>query len=310
MKKFSAGLLLSLLSFGGCAQKGIDIKSSGGNKTLLWKISGNGLAQPSYLFGTIHMLCKEDAILSANMKKVINKADEIYFEVDMDNMLEMMMVAMTQMKMRDDTTLRDLLTKEEFEKVKTFFENRDSPIPFSMIETMKPFFAVSTLMEKGDLACESMAIMEQVIMTEAKEHGKEVKGLESMSYQAGILDSIPYKMQAQQLLSYIDDIEKNVNSGDNETKELMKAYNEQDLEKLETMINKNEIGMSNYADILLYNRNRNWVKKLKKLLPDQTLLIAVGAGHLPGTLGVIELLRKEGYKVEPIENKVSKLKEI
>ena len=132
----------------------------------------------------------------------------------------------------------------------------------------------------------------------------------SMSYQAGILDSIPYKIQAQQLLSYIDDLEKNDKTDDTEMKDMMKAYNEQDLEKLETMINKNEIGISNYADILLYNRNRNWVKKLKKLLPDQSLLIAVGAGHLPGTLGVIELLRKEGYKVEPIENKVNRQKEI
>ena len=56
--------------------------------------------------------------------------------------------------------------------------------------------------------------------------------------------------------------------------------------------------------------NRNWVKKLNELLPAKSLLIAVGAGHLPGSQGVIELLKKEGYKVEPVDNKVSRVKEI
>jgi uncharacterized protein YbaP (TraB family) len=60
----------------------------------------------------------------------------------------------------------------------------------------------------------------------------------------------------------------------------------------------------------LYNRNRNWVAKLKELLPEKTLLIAVGAGHLPGDQGVINLLRKAGYTVTPIENKISRAKEI
>ncbi len=309
MKRLSAGLLLGFLSFSGCAQDGIDIKSSGGTNTLLWKISGNGLKKPSYLFGTIHMLCKEDALLSSNMKKIISSADEIYFEVDMDNMMEMMLVAMTKMKMRNDTTLQDLLSKEDYQKVKDFFNNKESMLPFSMLETMKPFFAASTL-QQGELPCESMAIMEDVIMQEAKKKDKEIKGLETMSYQAGILDSIPYKLQAEQLVNYIENAGKPENEGDSETKEMLKAYNDQDLAKLEAMINKSDIGVSSFSDILLYNRNRNWVKKLKDLLPNKTLLIAVGAGHLPGSEGVIELLRKEGYKVEPVDNKLNKLKEI
>ncbi|HEX7847484.1 MAG TPA: TraB/GumN family protein, partial [Chitinophagaceae bacterium] len=90
MKRLSAGLLLGFLSFSGCAQKGVDIKASSNKNTLLWKISGNGLSQPSYLFGAIHMICNDDAVLSSNMKKIIQQADAVYFEVDMDNLMEML----------------------------------------------------------------------------------------------------------------------------------------------------------------------------------------------------------------------------
>ncbi len=61
--------------------------------------------------------------------------------------------------------------------------------------------------------------------------------------------------------------------------------------------------MSGYMDLLLYNRNRKWARELKKLLPGRSLLVAVGAAHLPGKEGVIELLRKEGYTVEPVKNR-------
>ena len=305
MKKWSAGLMLSLVSLASCAQKSEPPKAAN-NNTLLWKISGNGLKNPSYLFGTIHMLCSDDAILSSNMKKAISNADEIYLEVDLDNMMEMLTV-IPKMKMTGDTTLQDLLSKEDYEKVKNYFEARQSLLPFSMLETFKPILAASTL-EQGDLPCDESSAMEQVIMEAAKENKKTIKGLETMGYQASMLDSIPYKYQAQQLVSYIDNADKNEDS--KEMKEMLRAYNEQDLAKLEAMLLKTDAGISAFTDILLYNRNRNWVQKLKELMKNKSLVVAVGAGHLPGEQGVIQLLRKEGYKVEPVDNKLTKTKEI
>ena len=305
MKKWSAGLMLSLVSLASCAQKSEPTKAAN-NNTLLWKISGIGLKNPSYLFGTIHMLCSDDAILSSNMKKAISNADEIYLEVDLDNMMEMLTV-IPKMKMTGDTTLQDLLSKEDYEKVKNYFEARQSLLPFSMLETFKPILAASTL-EQGDLPCDESSAMEQVIMEAAKENKKTIKGLETMGYQASMLDSIPYKYQAQQLVSYIDNADKNEDS--KEMKEMLRAYNEQDLAKLEGMLLKTDAGISAFTDILLYNRNRNWVQKLKELMKNKSLVVAVGAGHLPGEQGVIQLLRKEGYKVEPVDNKLTKTKEI
>ena len=282
-------------------------QKSNADNTLLWKISGNGLKKPSYIFGTIHMLCKDDAVLSDSLKNVIKNVNEVYFEVDLDNMFEMLGV-MSKMKMKGDTTLQDLLSEADYEKVKNYFETKGSMLPFSMLEKYKPMLAASTL-QQGSFACETTAMMEQVIMEEAKQHKKSIKGLESMGYQASVLDSIPYKLQAEQLLSYIDNAEKGGDE-DKELTEMMNAYINQDLQKLEEMLMKSDPSISNYTDILLYNRNRNWVNKLKGLLSEKALLIAVGAGHLPGKEGCINLLRKEGYKVTPVKNVVSRLREI
>ncbi len=301
MKRFSALFFLGLVSLSALSQKGNE------ENTLLWKISGNGLEHPSYLFGTIHMLCAEDAALSSGFRKVIRECDEVYFEVDMDNLFEVF-GAMGKMKMLGDTTLRDLLSEADYKKVKSYFESKGSMLPFSMLETFKPMLAASSL-EQGALPCENTAMMEQVIMQEAKLYGKKINGLETMGYQAGVLDSIPYKLQAEQLVSYID----GANAGGKEDKqmqEMFEAYKNQDLKKLEALMVETDAGMAGFTDILLYHRNQNWVRKLKSLLPAHSLLIAVGAGHLPGEKGVINLLRREGYKVTPVENKPAKVREI
>jgi uncharacterized protein YbaP (TraB family) len=306
MKKIGVGFLWSLWALAGCAQQPAD-KLSPDDNTLLWRISGKGLQKPSYLYGTIHMLCADDAMLSNSLKNVIKKADEVYFEVDLDNLADMLAV-MTKMKMRGDTTLKDLLSEQEYDRVREYFETKGSILPFSMLQTFKPILALSTLQE-GSMECDRTAMMEQVIMQEAKKNSKRIKGMETMAYQAGVLDSIPYKLQAQQLVSYIDNINQN-KSEDKEMEEMMSAYKSQDLKKLEALMMKTDAGIGNFTDVLLYNRNRNWVEKLKRLMPEKSLLVAVGAGHLPGEKGVINLLRQAGYTVTPIVNQITSSKEI
>jgi uncharacterized protein YbaP (TraB family) len=301
MKKISSLVLMGLVGLSSFAQGNIT------DNTLLWKVSGNGLQKASYLFGTIHMICSDDANLSNNFKKAIRNSDEVFFEVDMDNLFEIF-GAMGQMKMKGDTTLKDLLSEADYKKVKSYFETKNSLLPFSMLETFKPMLAASTL-EEGSMPCERTTMMEQVIMKEAKENNKKINGLETMSYQAGVLDSIPYKLQAEQLVGYIENIGKN-NKEDEQIKEMFRAYKQQDLKRLESLMVESDAGMASFTDILLYHRNQNWVKRLKTLMTEKALVVAVGAGHLPGEKGLIELLRKEGYKVEPIENKISDSKEI
>jgi uncharacterized protein len=306
MKIAGLSIALALLSLTSCAQSKGKVKKetvkSNPENTLLWQISGNGLEKPSYLFGTIHMICKDDAVLSDSLKAAIKQSDAVYLELDMDNMFEML-GAITKMKMRGDTTLDDLLTPEEIKRVEAYFEKENSMLPFSMLKTYKPFLAASML-TKNAVPCEGAMAMEQVIMEEAKLQKKDIKGMETMAYQLSIFDTIPYKLQAQQLLQYIDTAK--ADSDDKMLEELMENYKKQDLVKLEKMMNQSDMGLANFTELLLYNRNRNWVKKLKTLLPGKTFVIAVGAGHLPGENGVINLLRKEGYTLKPVENKMKK----
>jgi len=298
MKRFGTLFLFSLLAVGSFAQKGAQ------SKTLLWKVTGNGLVKPTYIFGTIHMLCKDDANLGPQLTKAIGEADKVYLELDMDNLFEMFGV-MNKMKMRNDTTLSDLLSKEEYEKVKTYFEEHSSMLPFSVLETYKPMVASSMLMEQGFAGCGEKVAMEQLIMEEAKKNGKSINGLETMAFQMGIFDSIPYKVQAAGLLKAISGSDKS-NEADKEFEAMLNAYKAQDLEKLGAIITASDDEMMQYQDLLLFNRNYNWVAKLQKLMPEQSLVVAVGAGHLPGEKGVLNLLRKAGYTVSPVENDMRK----
>lgn len=339
MSKWMLVLLCISMALISCAQNGTTKTAPASENTLLWKISGNGLEKPSYLFGTIHLLCTDDAVLSENMKSAIKNADEVYFEVDMssmmmlsggglnmdnpDKLMEMMntlskdpgklmeiMQAMEKMKMNGDTTLQDLLSVADYNKVKKFFNEKSPMIPFEMIETFKPILAVS-IVQEGDMPCENATMMEQVVMNEAAKNKIKTNGLETLSYQAGIMDSIPLELQAKELLAYVNGAQGDDKAGKSEeSNELWKAYNDQDLKKLENLMLKGDAGLMNYSEVLLYRRNENWVKKLKTLMPGKSLVIAVGAGHLPGDRGVIDLLRKAGYTVTPVENKLIKEKTI
>jgi uncharacterized protein len=295
-------ILVSMLAAALCITAGAQSKTKNDNNTLLWRISGKGLSQPSYLFGTIHMLCSSDVDLSDSLRSAIRNVNEVYLELDMDNIMELMGV-MSKMKMNGDTTLADLLTPEEYIKVKSFFKDRPSVIPFSLLEKYKPMLAASSLME-SDMNCDNPVSMEQLIMADAKEKRKKVRGLETMAYQLSIFDSIPYKVQAQQLVSYIDNYGKNNDKA--QYQELISAYLSQQLDKLGEISQKDDMGIENFMDLLVWRRNQAWVKKLNGILADKSVVVAVGAGHLPGDKGLISLLRKAGYTVEPVANNMLK----
>lgn len=277
-------------------QKPAGKKADKSPKTLLWEISGNGLREPSYLFGTMHVLCADEASISDNLKSVIGRARKVYFEIDMDDMTEMM-GALKYVKMNDGVKLSDLLTKDEYARVEAYFKKSKTPMPLSMINRFKPMF-VSSLLGEQQMECPQKEGMEQLIMKEASKKDKTIMGLESVQFQATLFDSIPYETQAKELLNYIDSIDNYKKS----TSEMVAVYKSQDLEKLDSMVRKSDPSLNSYMDLLLYGRNRKWVQQMPNIMMEGTLLFAVGAGHLPGEQGVINLLRQKGFTVKPIAN--------
>ncbi len=293
--------VLAAFGFAACSSSSktsvAPVAASTTSNTLLWKISGKNISSPSYLFGTMHMICANDIELSDSLKNAIAHSDKVYLELDMDDMFQML-GAMSHMTMQHDTTLSDLLSPDEYKKVKQFFDEKGGLMPFSMLEKFKPLLIESMIMEQSS-QCENMIIMEQLVMTEAKNSDKEIKGLETMDYQLGIFDKIPYKLQAQQLVKLIN--QGDSAKDDDEMRILTDAYRKQELDKMDELTKKDP-SIENFTDILLYDRNINWANKLSSLMGKNSLVIAVGAGHLPGERGVINLLRKAGYKVEPVKN--------
>lgn len=273
--------------------------------TLLWKISGKNLAKPSYIFGTMHMICANDIELSDSLKNAIRNSDKVYLELDMDDMWQMMS-AMMHMNMKGDTTLSDLLSPEDYKKVKAYFKEHSSMIPFSLMERYKPLLVESMIMETSS-ACDNMIVMEKLVMDEAKQNDKDIKGLETFDYQLGIFDKIPYKLQAEQLVKMVDDANSGKTDDENEIKVLTDAYRKQEINKMDELT-KDDPSIGGFTDILLYDRNANWAKKLQDLMQSNSLVVAVGAGHLPGKKGVLNLLREAGYTVEPIKNEMIKKK--
>lgn len=265
--------------------------------TLLWQVSGNGLKQPSYLFGTMHLMCAADTRLSETLKTVIKESDEIYFEIDMDNFMEML-GAMKYLKMNGNKKLQDFLTAEEYQKVKDYFTKNPGIMTLEMMQYFKPYFISSMISEKA-MACVNDGGMEQSIMEESKQYKKEIKGLETVAFQASVFDSIPYELQAKELVKYLDSADQNIEN----TKELIAVYKSQNLKKIQELTEKEEGSTSQFMDLLLYNRNTDWVQKINNIMPAGKVLFAVGAAHLPGEKGLINLLKKKGYTLKPMDNR-------
>ena len=286
-----------MILFLGCkAQPETSFTVQKNNNSLLWKISGNGLTKPSFLFGTFHLLCKEDINFSNQLRKAVSDCGEIYMELDMDDP-STMLSAMMYMNMRGDTSLSDLYTSKEYERLKSYFSDT-LKMPLALLQKTKPYFLVALLYPRM-MNCSSPAGVEEELVKLAKEDKKEIQGLETMQFQASVFDSIPYQWQAKELLKNIDSF--SVNKTEFET--MLDFYKNQEMDSIKTMIGKSEFGSDKYDDLLLNNRNKKWVTKLDTIMKNESVFVAVGAGHLVGKQGLISLLKKQGYTVEPLENK-------
>jgi len=279
------------------AQSNTDrLKTNKDDNTLLWEISGNGLKTPSYLFGTFHMLCKDDINFSKPFIQAVKKSKEIYLEMDMDDPATLFGGLML-MNMKEGKKLKDLYTDDEYKRVSDYFKD-SLQTPIGVFQTMKPYFIVAMLYPKM-MPCKSISGVEEEIMKLAKENKKPISGLESMAFQAAIFDSIPYKTQAGELLKAIDSMAKSRIYFDS----MIIAYKNQQMNEIENLLTSTEFGVEENQDLLLDKRNKNWVAQLKNIMKKEPVFVAVGTGHLIGKTGLIALLRKEGFKVRPLENK-------
>ncbi len=277
------------------AQKPVPLTKNANDNTLLWEITGKNLKKPSYIFGTFHLLCKDDIHFSANLLQAVKNADEVYFEMDLDDPKNTL-GGMFFMNMQNGKTLKDLYSEQEYEKVNKFFKD-SLKMNISFFNKMKPMM-LEALLYPRMMPCKTPSGVEMELLSIVKKEKKEVKGFETIEFQSGIFDSIPYDVQAKALLKDIDSTEKYKAY----FVKMMNIYKAQQLEGINNIISDTSFGTGENNDALLKNRNENWVKQLKLIFKKNNIFMAVGAAHLTGKDGVIALLRKEGYTLHPIEN--------
>lgn len=304
---FKINLLLSMLALASCsANKNLAQTQAAAkdtyqllDKSLLWEISGNGLKKSSYLFGTIHLIGKEDFFFPKSLEDKISLAERATFEIDMDDMssMESMFKIIGKAFMKDGMTLKDLVTEKEYEAIETHF--KDKGLPLQLLDRMKPMLlATFASMDMGDGGMADTKSYEMEIFAKVNEQNKPSDGLESVEDQLALFDSIPYKAQAQMLVESI----KASNKENEEYKMLIDLYKKQDIETLAKIsVDEKDSGIGGYADLFLYQRNKNWIPHFSRMMNEKSTFFAVGAGHLGGPQGVIQLLKKAGYKVTPIK---------
>ncbi|WP_113922538.1 TraB/GumN family protein [Cognataquiflexum aquatile] len=261
-------------------------------KSLLWKISGNGLKENSYLFGTIHMICK----------------DQFYMDERIENALASSKVLAMELNMADPNLMAEmqkLSVNPGFANIKGEFSAEQASALDKFLTTsygagldqlgiLKPFVLSSMVLVKM-LPCTEQSSYELFLTEKAKEKSKTVKGLETVAFQMGVFDQIPQKLQIDELGKMVTNPE-----GMEEFDKLVGAYLDQDLDRLYDLITENDM-FREYGNLLLEDRNKNWIPKIEEMVKEQTTFIAVGSGHLGSETGVIALLRKAGYTVEAIK---------
>lgn len=294
--------ILYLLSFTSCktTKKVTDNTDSAElTNALLWEMKVDGVEQPSYVYGTIHMIDKESYFLPDGTLSAIESTQKMIFEIDIAEMSDMsaMMGIMGKIFMKDNKTLSDLITKAEYEIVTDHF--KDLGLPMMMLEKIKPMFLSAfaygdmdpTSMQSGDIKSYEMEFYEM-----AKSRNMATGGLETIDFQISVFDSIPYEAQAKMLVETI----KAGDTDNDEFKIMTDMYTAQNINAMVSMISDEESGYADYEDILLVKRNKAWIPQMIENAKLQPTFFAVGAGHLAGKNGVLMLLMKEGVTLTPI----------
>ena len=292
--------LSSILILGACKTtqnlesprpQGTSAKKEMTANTLLWKIEGNGITTPSYLFGTIHLIGQGDYFMNEATKTAVQNSQQVVLELDMDDP-NLQMEIIQHAMMKDNMTIDQLLSKEDYEKLNTKMKE-SLGMGVDMFKAMSPMLVSSMLATK--FIDGQPASYEQELIKIAKAQNKEVIGIESIAEQMGAINSISYKEQAEMLLEVVSDMEQ----AKSDFGSLVNIYKKQDIDGLHDMIIE-QSGGEDFAEKLIYGRNRNWIDRIGKIAKEKSSFIAVGSGHLGGKQGVISLLRAAGYTVSPV----------
>lgn len=262
--------------------------------SLLWKISGKGLKQPSYLYGTIHMICAEDFVITPQAQAAFNGAEKLILEVDLSqpSVMQKMQAASVNKNFRN---FKGDISETDAHYIDSCLM-ADMNMGLKQLGMLKPWALMMAYTMTTAIDCKDKKTYETEFIKLAKEQHKPIGELETAEFQLAIFDSIPFQKQIDWLLKSMH--EKAEYKALFE--QMVVAYKAQDINKL-NQITMDDEEMKEFADILFFQRNKNWISGIESQAKAQTCFIAVGAGHLGGEGGLIDLLKKQGFKVKPVK---------
>ena len=261
-----------------------------GNHSLLWKVSGNGLHRPSYLYGTIHLICEQDFIMTEKVKKAFEASQQLVIET---NILDPNIGAIMQKAMAADVPLSKKLSPQDYTTVDSILQLKCG-IPLKPLDNYKLIATLSLLMQKA-FPCETTRSYEKAFIEMAQKEKRNIGALEGLEEQA---DFLTKSYTDEQIISQV----KAFDSSKEDMKQLVQLYKDQDLDGMYKNMTKPGLMDENAIHWLLEIRNNNWAERMPEMMKKESCFFAVGAAHLPGPAGMIKLLRKKGYTVTPIMN--------
>lgn len=293
MKNISFALsFIAVLALSVAAQKAAESANGSG---LLFEITHKDIAKPSYIFGTIHAICPTDMLPMEKFAPYLDKTDELILEVDLDDPLQI--ASMTKgVLLPDGKTFKQYLSAEEYAKVDEMVKTHLG-VSADNVATIKPgLLMITILSSKKAIGC-AMDGYDKALMKEAVAKKKPVSGLETAEMQIAFLDTKPVEQQAKELYAMALDPQRAVA----ELKNMTEVYKLQDAEKLlaasASMMESDKAFMTRLLD----DRNAAWIAKLDEAVKAKPTFIAVGAGHLGGKNGVLNLMKAKGYTLKAIK---------
>lgn len=266
-------------------------------KSTLWKATSKD--GTLYIQGSAHVLKADNYPLAPEIEQAYSNSTALVLEVDMGEMMspktQQLIMGLAMLKQPD--TLKTTLSPEIYKTLEA--EAAEVSLPLAAIEQFKPWFATMTLtlVKMKAMGLDENLGLDKHFYERAQADGKKIIGLESVDFQISLLDSLSEENPddfVKRSLEEINDLESDLN-------QLLEAWETGDFQTLEKLMTKGFKDYPEQFEKFITARNKAWAKKLSKMVStDETYMIVVGAGHLPGDEGVINLLKKQGFTVDQL----------
>lgn len=266
-------------------------------KSTLWKVSSG--KNTVYLLGSIHALKNEHYPLKAPIEKAYEDSQVLVLEVDPGGMgdLAIQGAMLGRGMLPPGVTLAQSLSTSVYELAKS--KTSELGLDIDVFQGFKPWlFALTLGMTKLQASgFNPVQGVDFYFYGKAADAGKPVKSLETMDYQLGLFDALSPENQE----AFVFQTLKDLDVAEKEMDALVAAWSSGDTEALGSILLRNFRGQPDLYEALVAQRNRTWVLKIESYLnDDKNYLVVVGAAHLVGTEGVVELLRRKGYSIEQL----------